>query len=104
MVEAANQATELYGHACGGAPPHYGTLRVKVDLEELLTDWYGTEAALVFNSGYLANVGAITVLLGAADLAFPDSEATCRCTTASGCRAPVRGTSRTTTLIRWSAT
>lgn len=75
LVEAANRATELYGPACGGAPPHCGTLRVKVELEELLADWYGTEAALVFNSGYLANVGAITALLGAADLAFPDSEA-----------------------------
>lgn len=59
---------------CGGA----SVLRHaadQVELEELLADWYGTEAALVYNSGYLTNVGALTALLGVTDLAFPDSEA-----------------------------
>ena len=41
----------------------------------MLADWYGTEDALVYNSGYQANVGAITALLGAGDIAYPDSEA-----------------------------
>ena len=41
----------------------------------MLADWYGTEDALVFNSGYQANVGALTALLGAGDIGYPDSEA-----------------------------
>ncbi|AGC64659.1 8-amino-7-oxononanoate synthase BioF2 [Mycobacterium liflandii 128FXT] len=75
LVEAANRATERYGPSCAGAPPFCGTLQIKVEFEELLADWYGTEAALVYNSGYLTNVGALTALLGVTDLAFPDSEA-----------------------------
>lgn len=75
LIEAAVEATKLYGPACGGAPPFCGTLKIKVDLEESLADWFETEAALVYTTGYLANVGAITALLGATDLAFPDSEA-----------------------------
>lgn len=75
LIEAANRATVKYGSSCGGAPPFCGTLGVKVELEEVLADWYGTEAALVYNSGFLANVGAITALVGATDLVYPDSEA-----------------------------
>lgn len=74
IIEAANRATDLYGPSCGSAPPYCGTLKVKTDLEELLADWYGTEAALVYNSGFLASIGIITTLLGGTDLAFPDSE------------------------------
>jgi 8-amino-7-oxononanoate synthase len=75
LVEAANRATALYGPSVEGAPPFCGTLKVKIELEEMLADWYETEAALVFTSGYMANLGAISALMGATDLAFPDSEA-----------------------------
>lgn len=74
IVAAANRATDLYGPSCGSAPPFCGTLKVKTDLEEMFADWYGTEAALVYNSGFLASIGIVTTLLGATDLAFPDSE------------------------------
>lgn len=75
LKEAANRATDLYGPSCEGAPPFCGTLKIKVELEELLADWHGTEAALVYTGGYMANLGALSALLGAADLAFPDAEA-----------------------------
>lgn len=75
LIEAANRATDKYGPSCGSAPPFCGTVAVKLELEELLADWYGVESALVYNSGFLANVGAITALVGATDLVYPDSEA-----------------------------
>ncbi|WP_454560850.1 aminotransferase class I/II-fold pyridoxal phosphate-dependent enzyme [Mycobacterium haemophilum] len=75
LIEAANRATNLYGPSCSGTPPFCGMFRVKAELEELLADWHLTQAALAYNSGYQANVAAITALLGAADLAFADSDA-----------------------------
>lgn len=75
LIEAASQATAQYGPSCSSAPAFSGTLKVKMELEERLADWHGAEAALAYSSGYQANIGAITALLGVADLAFPDSEA-----------------------------
>ena len=75
LIEAANDATNRYGPSCSSTPPLCGTFKIKAELEALLADWYGTEDALVYTSGYQANVGAITALLGAGDIAYPDSEA-----------------------------
>ena len=41
-----------------------GTLPLHLELERELADWMGTEDALVFTAGYLANVGCIATLLG----------------------------------------
>lgn len=41
-------------------------------LEEKVAEWKGTEAALLFGSGYLANLGAISALAGPRDLIFSD--------------------------------
>ena len=75
LIEASNEATSRYGPSCASTPPFCGTFAIKAELEALLADWYGTEDALVFNSGYQANVGALTALLGAGDIGYPDSEA-----------------------------
>ena len=58
LIEASNEATSRYGPSCASTPPFCGTFAIKAELEALLADWYGTEDALVFNSGYQANVGA----------------------------------------------
>jgi 8-amino-7-oxononanoate synthase len=50
-----------------------GTDRRYAALEEKLADFQGTEAALVFGSGYLANVGAISCLVGPEDAVFSDT-------------------------------
>jgi 8-amino-7-oxononanoate synthase len=49
-----------------------GTASAHVALEADLADWLGVEAALLFNSGYQANVGAISALLGPEDAVFSD--------------------------------
>jgi 8-amino-7-oxononanoate synthase len=41
-------------------------------LERRLADWKGTEAAIVFGSGYMANVGILSALLGREDMVFSD--------------------------------
>jgi len=49
-----------------------GTDRAYRALEEKLADFQGTEAALVVGSGYLANVGTISALVGPGDAIFSD--------------------------------
>ncbi|MBV9090616.1 MAG: pyridoxal phosphate-dependent aminotransferase family protein [Mycobacteriaceae bacterium] len=75
LIEAANSATGHYGPSCSSTPPFCGTFAIKAELEAALADWHGSEAALVYNSGYAANIGALTALLGVTDLALPDTEA-----------------------------
>jgi 8-amino-7-oxononanoate synthase len=75
LIEAANSATGHYGPSCSSTPPFCGTFAIKAELESQIADWHGTEGALVYNSGYAANIGSLTALLGTVDLAFPDSEA-----------------------------
>ncbi len=50
-----------------------GHTRLHADLERRLAAWKGTEAALLFASGYQANVGLLTALLGPGDRAVSDA-------------------------------
>jgi len=49
-----------------------GTDRATEELEAKLADFQGTEASLVFGSGYLANVGVVSALVGPEDAVFSD--------------------------------
>lgn len=64
VIAAAHDALDRWGAGStasrlvvGSRPPHH-------DLEEALAAWKGTEAALVFPTGYAANVGVLTALAG----------------------------------------
>ena len=50
-----------------------GTDLETLALEQELAAWKGTEAALLFGSGYAANLGVLTALLGSGDAVFSDS-------------------------------
>ena len=43
------------------------------ELEQEIAEWMGTEAALVFTTGYQANVGCLSAILGASDTVIADS-------------------------------
>lgn len=49
-----------------------GTHKAHLELEEYIAKWKGTEAALLFSSGYLANLGALASLLNQRDVVFSD--------------------------------
>jgi 8-amino-7-oxononanoate synthase len=72
---AAVGAIRRYGTGVTGSRLLNGTLPLHTELEELLADWVGTEAALVFTTGYAANLGLIGALIGAGDAALVDSAA-----------------------------
>ncbi|MDT8420681.1 MAG: 8-amino-7-oxononanoate synthase [Desulfuromonadales bacterium] len=72
LVEAAVRATRDFGTGSGASRLVSGSMDLHHRLEERLAEFKGTEAALVFNSGYAANNGIIQGLLGADDLVFSD--------------------------------
>jgi 8-amino-7-oxononanoate synthase len=72
---AAIGAIERYGTGVTGSRLLNGTLPLHGALEELLADWVGTEAALVFTTGYSANLGLLGSLVGVGDAVVVDSAA-----------------------------
>ncbi len=72
--EAALEATRRYGTSCTGSRFLNGTLELHLELERRLADFIGTEAALVFSTGYQTNVGTITAIVGRGDFVITDKD------------------------------
>ncbi len=70
--EAASKAAVEYGAGAGASRLISGSMRLHRALEEQLAEFKGAEAALLFNSGYHANVGTISALVGNEDAVFSD--------------------------------
>lgn len=68
----AAQALRQYGAGAGGSRLTTGNTELHRQLEQRLAAFKGTEAALVFNSGYAANLGVISALMGRGDVIFSD--------------------------------
>ncbi len=73
--KAATEAVAKFGTGVTGSRLLNGTLSLHRQLEEELADWVGTEAALVFTTGYTANLGLLSALVGAGDAVVLDSAA-----------------------------
>ena len=70
--EAAADAAMRWGVGAGASRLVSGTMTVHRRLEERLADFKRTQAALLFGSGYLANIGVITTLAGEGEVVFSD--------------------------------
>ena len=70
--EAAAEAAMRWGVGAGASRLVSGTMTIHRRLEERLAAWEGSEACLLFGSGYLANIGTIGALAGAGDTVFSD--------------------------------
>lgn len=62
VKEAAKKAINIYGVGSGGSRLTTGTLPLHNQLETALASFKHTEKALIFNTGYMANVGIISAL------------------------------------------
>ena len=72
LIEAAVQATRLYGTGSTGSRLLSGHRPIHRQLEQALAAFKQTEDAIVFSSGYLANLGTISALVGKRDLILSD--------------------------------
>jgi 8-amino-7-oxononanoate synthase len=70
--QAAVDAIERYGTGCTGSRLMNGTLALHGELEEEIADWLGTEACLVFTTGYGVNLGVVGSLVASDDALFAD--------------------------------
>lgn len=70
--EAAIEAVKKYGTSCTGSRFLNGTIDLHVQLEERLAQFVGKEAALVFSTGFLTNLGTISALVSRHDTVIID--------------------------------
>jgi 8-amino-7-oxononanoate synthase len=73
LVEATCRGAREWGGAAGGSRLITGNLACHEMLESELARFFGSEAALAFNTGYMANVGVIPALVGPEDVIVSDS-------------------------------
>lgn len=74
VKEAAIKAVEKYGTSCTGSRFLNGTLQLHLDLEDRLAAFTGMESALIFPTGYQANLGAISAIPGRGDVVILDKD------------------------------
>lgn len=73
VIEAAAEAVREYGTSASASRLMSGNCQRYAELEAKIAEVKGTEAALVFSSGYLANIGTIPVLAGDGALILSDA-------------------------------
>jgi glycine C-acetyltransferase len=72
LVRAVQQAVEKYGVGPAAVRTIAGTMDLHLQLEQRLANFKGVEAAISFQSGFNANLGAIPALVGKSDVIFSD--------------------------------
>jgi len=72
LREAALAATKKYGVGSGAVRTIAGTMSLHMELEEKIAKFKGTEACVVFQSGFTANAGTVSGILGKEDFIISD--------------------------------
>lgn len=73
VIEGALKGAQQYGTGSGGSRLVSGTFPLFTELERSLAKFKNTEKALVFNTGYMANVGTISAVADKNTIIFSDS-------------------------------
>ena len=73
VLEASEEAVRAYGTAAAGSRLINGNLDLHEALECELAEFVGSEGALVFSTGYMANLGVLTALAGSEDVIVSDA-------------------------------
>ena len=92
VIEGALKGAQQYGTGSGGSRLVSGTFPLFTELEKKLAEFKNTEKALVFNTGYMANIGTISAVADKNTIIF--SDALNHASIIDGCRLS-RGTVKT---------
>ncbi|WP_454884969.1 serine palmitoyltransferase [Sphingomonas oryzagri] len=74
VIEAGRQALTDFGSGTTGSRVLNGTYAPHKDVEDALKEFYGTSSAMVFSTGYQANLGIISTLAGKGDYIILDAD------------------------------
>src|ERR1700685_650411 len=72
LIEAALAATKAFGVGSGAVRTIAGPMRIHMDLEEKIARFKNVEACVVFQSGFTANAGTVSSILGKEDFILSD--------------------------------
>ncbi len=72
LIKAAQAAAARWGTGAGASRLVVGHLALHEAVEAQLAAFKGTEAAVIFSTGYMANLGVISALVGPGDVVFGD--------------------------------
>src|SRR5664279_1836205 len=72
LIEASLKATRTFGVGSGAVRTIAGTMRIHMDLEEKIARFKNVEACVVFQSGFAANAGTVSAILGKEDYILSD--------------------------------
>src|SRR6202790_3623627 len=72
LREAALEATRKYGVGSGAVRTIAGTMKIHIELEERIARFKNVEACVVFQSGFAANAGTVSAVLGKDDFIISD--------------------------------
>ena len=72
LRKAAIEATRKYGVGSGAVRTITGTMKIHMELEEQIARFKKVEACVVFQSGFTANAGTVSAILGKEDLIISD--------------------------------
>lgn len=68
VIQSVIEAIKRYGCGAGASRLISGNMTLHQRLEDVIAQFKGTKAAILFPTGYMANIGAITALLGKGDI------------------------------------
>lgn len=74
VIAAGKDALDKFGSGTNGSRMLNGTFRDHMEVEQALRDFYGTTGAIVFSTGYMANLGMISTLAGKGDYVILDAD------------------------------
>ena len=74
VIQAGKDALDQFGSGTNGSRMLNGTFRDHMEVEQALREFYGTTGAIVFSTGYMANLGMISTLAGKGDYIILDAD------------------------------
>ncbi|MBB4154500.1 8-amino-7-oxononanoate synthase [Sphingomonas jinjuensis] len=74
VIAAGHAALDDFGSGTNGSRMLNGTFRDHMEVEQALRDFYGVTGAIVFSTGYMANLGMISTLVGKGEYVILDAD------------------------------